>query len=115
MHHFLIPVLVSCSSQHLIYSCFIHTRSLGRRDPDGQPRLSPEQLRVAPIWRRPRCDRQFQDIYSSQAFEAPSVESIMIQQTVTDCSVCASISVCIEHTRRFGSHVRMLEIRVCNN
>ena len=29
----------------------------------------------------------------------------ILQHIVTDCSVCASISVCLEHSRRFGSTV----------
>ncbi|KAF8150612.1 hypothetical protein B0H34DRAFT_801552 [Crassisporium funariophilum] len=63
-------------------------------DPDGQPKLSPEQQKVSSVWRRPNpitkvCRRILpQDV---------------LQHIVTDCSVCASISVCLEHARRFNS------------
>ncbi|KAG6871578.1 hypothetical protein C0995_002896 [Termitomyces sp. Mi166 len=66
--------------------------------PDGPPKLSPEQVKVSPLWRR-----------------VPSIRTIdarreilpqeILQHVVTDCSVCASISVCLEHSRRFGSNV----------
>ncbi|KAF9029355.1 cysteine proteinase [Hymenopellis radicata] len=66
-------------------------------DPDGQPSLSPEQREVATIWRRPHC----------KAYTDPTIWQIgaqdIVQHIVTDCSVCASLSVCVEHSRRFGS------------
>ncbi len=34
----------------------------------------------------------------------------ILQHVVTDCSVCASISVCLEHARRFDSGVRLLNL-----
>lgn len=74
------------------------------RDPDGQPNLSPEQAKVSTIWRRPALgthaspDRLRQQILPQE----------ILQHIVTDCSVCASMSVCLEHARRFGSNVSIL-------
>ncbi|KAH9481424.1 Calpain-like protease palB/RIM13 [Psilocybe cubensis] len=72
-------------------------------DPDGQPKLSPEQEKVSPIWRRPQSATS-----SATMTKRCILPEEIIQHIVTDCSVCASISVCLEHGRRFGtsnSHV----------
>ncbi|KAJ7108465.1 hypothetical protein C8R43DRAFT_905383, partial [Mycena crocata] len=68
-------------------------------DPDGELGLSPDQEKVFPQWRRPLV-------------EEPVVEDPLrlrpediLQHIITDCSVCASISVCLEHSQRFGSEV----------
>ena len=65
-----------------------------------QPAMSAEQLRHGASWARP-------------AFaEETSIEDLLpediVQHIVSDCSVCASISVCIDHHRRFKSHVRLV-------
>jgi hypothetical protein len=76
------------------------------RDPDGQPKLSPEQIKVAPVWRRPQ---ELEDDVVSLSSDRPRrglLPQDILQHIVTDCSVCASISVCLEHARRFGSNVR---------
>ncbi|KAJ7578544.1 hypothetical protein C8J56DRAFT_1016524 [Mycena floridula] len=63
-------------------------------DPDGQPSLSPEQLKLSPVWRRPP---------SSIDASSDILDPQLIRQHITDCSLCASLSVCLEHSRRFGS------------
>ncbi|PFH46869.1 hypothetical protein AMATHDRAFT_68923 [Amanita thiersii Skay4041] len=60
-----------------------------------QPQLSPEQLRQSSEWRRPTNTT------------AASLHRILpqeiIQNIVTDCSLCSSITVCLEHGQRFAS------------
>ncbi|KAF9048647.1 hypothetical protein BJ165DRAFT_1343091, partial [Panaeolus papilionaceus] len=68
-------------------------------DPDGQPNLSPEQLKVGAIWKRPQMSP------SSSRNSRRVLPQEILQHIVTDCSVCASISVCLEHGRRFGSRL----------
>ncbi|KAI0070564.1 cysteine proteinase [Panus rudis PR-1116 ss-1] len=62
-----------------------------------QPPLSPEQIERGAVYR---------DITNTASSEATidklSPEDI-IQHIISDCSVCASIAICIEHNRRFGS------------
>ncbi len=73
------------------------------RDSDGQPRLSEEQLKASPVWRRA--------VGSAAPIDQERTRLLpqdILQQIVTDCSVCASISVCLEHTNRFGSNVRLV-------
>ncbi|RXW16410.1 hypothetical protein EST38_g9440 [Candolleomyces aberdarensis] len=68
-------------------------------DPDGQPALSPEQKAVSAFWRR-------LDIQPTGKIEpAQILPQDILQHVVTDCSVCASVSVCLEHSSRFGTHV----------
>ncbi|KJA22940.1 hypothetical protein HYPSUDRAFT_138453, partial [Hypholoma sublateritium FD-334 SS-4] len=69
-------------------------------DPHGQPTLSPEQEKVHSVWRRPVAT-----LMDSSAAPARSkvLPQQILQHIVTDCSVCASISVCLEHGRRFES------------
>ncbi|CAA7265581.1 unnamed protein product [Cyclocybe aegerita] len=83
-------------------------QSVGYIDPDGQPKLSPDQERVSPIWRRPGFT------LLSPATTKPSRRILpqeILQHVVTDCSVCASISVCLEHGRRFGSTLAESSVR----
>ncbi|KAH9919069.1 hypothetical protein B0H21DRAFT_768435, partial [Amylocystis lapponica] len=61
-------------------------------DDTSQPRLCAEQLEQAAIWRRCR------------AAATPSICRI-VQHIVADCSVCASVAVCVNHNLRFGSKV----------
>ncbi|KAJ6590028.1 hypothetical protein DFH09DRAFT_1307482 [Mycena vulgaris] len=65
-------------------------------DTDGEMGLSPEQRKVSPEWRRPLCGTESADI---------------LQHIITDCSVCASISVCLEHSQRFGSEFGYFSLR----
>ncbi|KIY69787.1 cysteine proteinase [Cylindrobasidium torrendii FP15055 ss-10] len=58
------------------------------------PSLSPEQEKHGALWRRPQ-------VASSPNIQCRSRD--ILQHTVTDCSVCASISLCMEHAERFGS------------
>ncbi|KAK0454341.1 hypothetical protein EV421DRAFT_1756269 [Armillaria borealis] len=67
-------------------------------DPDGQPSLSPEQVELSTVWRRP--DAEFLSLSSDQRALQIRPQDI-VQQVVTDCSVCASLSVRLEHRRRF--------------
>ncbi|KAK0183648.1 hypothetical protein F5146DRAFT_1085661 [Armillaria mellea] len=67
-------------------------------DPDGQPSLSPEQVELSTVWRRP--DAEFLTLGSDQMV-LPIRPQDIVQQVVTDCSVCASLSVSLEHCRRF--------------
>ena len=70
-------------------------------DPDGQPKLSPDQQKNSCIWKRPnKRPGQSVDILRRRILPED-----ILQHIVTDCSVCASISVCLEHSRRFGSTV----------
>ena len=70
-------------------------------DPDGQPKLSPDQQKNSCIWKRPnQRPGKSVDILHRQILPED-----ILQHVVTDCSVCASISVCLEHSRRFGSTV----------
>ncbi|KAF9494200.1 cysteine proteinase [Pleurotus eryngii] len=69
-------------------------------DSDGQPRLSEEQLKASPVWRRAAGSAA-----SINQERSRLLPQDILQQIVTDCSVCASISVCLEHTNRFGSNL----------
>ena len=70
-------------------------------DPDGQPKLSPDQQMNSCIWERPN-QRPGQSV---DILRRRILPEDILQHIVTDCSVCASISVCLEHSRRFGSTV----------
>ncbi|KAG9221284.1 hypothetical protein CCMSSC00406_0008881 [Pleurotus cornucopiae] len=72
-------------------------------DSDGQPRLSEEQLKASPVWRRAAASAA-----SINQERSRLLPQDILQQIVTDCSVCASISVCLEHTNRFGSNYMKL-------
>ncbi|PBK88494.1 cysteine proteinase [Armillaria gallica] len=67
-------------------------------DADGQPSLSPEQVELSTVWRRP--DAEFLSLGSDER-ALPIRPQDIVQQVVTDCSVCASLSVNLEHSRRF--------------
>ncbi|KAG7449916.1 cysteine proteinase [Guyanagaster necrorhizus] len=72
-------------------------------DPDGQPGLSPEQVELSTVWRRPDAlaNVEFLPLGSDpKALQIRAQE--IVQQVVTDCSVCASLSVSLEHSRRFS-------------
>ncbi|KAJ7072817.1 hypothetical protein C8F01DRAFT_1105319 [Mycena amicta] len=76
------------------------------RDPDGEVGLSPEQQKLSPQWRRPTvCE-------SNGGDPLPRLHPHhILQHIITDCSVCASISVCLEHSARFGSQFGYLHLQ----
>ncbi|KAF7350967.1 Calpain catalytic domain-containing protein [Mycena sanguinolenta] len=72
-------------------------------DPDGEMGLSPEQSKVLPVWRRPAVSEGDGAIADWRLRPRD-----ILQHIITDCSVCASISVCLEHNQRFGhEHIRL--------
>ncbi|KAF8328978.1 hypothetical protein F5887DRAFT_1082791 [Amanita rubescens] len=73
---------------------------------DDQPSLSSEQLRQSPEWRRPT-----NSVVTSVCRHVLPQE--ILQHIVTDCSLCASITVCLEHDRRFKSRLLMGAIYSC--
>ncbi|KAF9012688.1 hypothetical protein BDQ17DRAFT_1344439 [Cyathus striatus] len=75
-------------------------------DPDGQPQLSPEQRKVSAAWRRPNGPSDDFIYYFTQRILPEDI----LQHIVTDCSVCASISVCLAHDNQFGSSLAKLAI-----
>ncbi|KAF5355191.1 hypothetical protein D9756_005675 [Leucocoprinus leucothites] len=75
--------------------------SSSTKNPDSQPPLSVEQQRVSAVWLRPAQAGSSSDISGSRKIHPQEI----LQHIVTDCSVCASISVCLEHARRFGSEL----------
>lgn len=80
-------------------TCFLEYTHVWFSDPDGQPKLSPEQTSVSAVWKRP-------NLPSCDGRQVRILPEDILQHVVTDCSVCASVSVCLEHSRRFSTHVR---------
>ncbi|KAJ6491676.1 hypothetical protein C8R47DRAFT_976286 [Mycena vitilis] len=76
-------------------------------DPDGEMGLSPEQLKVFPQWRRPAVSERDGEIADTRLRPQD-----ILQHIITDCSVCASISVCLEHSQRFNSEVASLVLPI---
>ncbi|KAJ7655627.1 hypothetical protein DFH06DRAFT_480739 [Mycena polygramma] len=76
-------------------------------DPDGEMGLSPEQLKVFPQWRRPAVSEGDGEIADMRLRPQD-----ILQHIITDCSVCASISVCLEHSQRFNSEFGCFALRV---
>ncbi|KAJ6497495.1 hypothetical protein C8R45DRAFT_1093864 [Mycena sanguinolenta] len=75
-------------------------------DPDGEMGLSPEQSKVLPEWRRPAVSEGDEAIVDWRLRPQD-----ILQHIITDCSVCASISVCLEHNQRFGhEHIRLFSL-----
>ncbi|KAI8978288.1 hypothetical protein BD414DRAFT_495116 [Trametes punicea] len=66
-----------------------------------QPPLSAEQHRNGATWRKPAADRY--RVYSSTS--RALLPQDVVQHIVSDCSLCASIAVSIDHHRRFGSKI----------
>ncbi|RDB24959.1 Calpain-like protease palB/RIM13 [Hypsizygus marmoreus] len=75
------------------------------QDPEGQPKLSPEQSKVSPVWRSAINNEAGSLSQDSSSTNRRILPQEIVQHVVTDCSVCASISVCLEHGRRFGSNL----------
>ncbi|KAG2043833.1 hypothetical protein BDR03DRAFT_995910 [Suillus americanus] len=72
-------------------------------DPDGQPSLG--SVSPSSTWKRP------DDALSS----LPLLPSDIIQNIVNDCSVCASIAVCIQHNLRFKSNLLLSSLSSSND
>ncbi|KAI0669613.1 hypothetical protein C8Q78DRAFT_1070706 [Trametes maxima] len=64
-----------------------------------QPPLSSEQQSHGAVWRRPNLDRYSVCMDGDDALNPQDIA----QNTVSDCSVCGAVAVCIDHHRRFGS------------
>ncbi|KAE9408723.1 hypothetical protein BT96DRAFT_807713, partial [Gymnopus androsaceus JB14] len=79
-----------------------HEKQAGLSSVQKQPKLSSLQIQSSPVW---RIDNE--DVLTEDRFISPHDIS---QNIVTDCSVCASISCCLEHDRRFGSNVSIVVI-----
>ncbi|KAI0919091.1 hypothetical protein AcV5_002096 [Taiwanofungus camphoratus] len=69
-------------------------------DDTSQPNLSHDQRRNHAEWRRFLTEED--QMYLPQS---PLLPQDIIQHIITDCSVCGSIAVCIEHHRRFQSKI----------
>ncbi|OSC96512.1 cysteine proteinase [Trametes coccinea BRFM310] len=69
--------------------------------PSQQPTLSDEQRRYGAVWRKPRADQYH--VHSGAT--STLLPQDIVQCIVSDCSVCAAISVCVDHHRRFGSKI----------
>ncbi|KZO90603.1 cysteine proteinase [Calocera viscosa TUFC12733] len=66
-------------------------------DPDGLPSLSPVQRAALAGWLRPPTP-----------VHSPTLEPCdLVQETITDCSVVAALTVCVEHNRRFGGRLAL--------
>ncbi|KZT05397.1 cysteine proteinase, partial [Laetiporus sulphureus 93-53] len=63
-----------------------------------QPELSPEQQQHDAIWRKAEGTM----VYSSAQRLSPQD---IVQHIITDCSVCASVAVCVGHHCRFNSKI----------
>ncbi|KAG2104085.1 uncharacterized protein F5147DRAFT_704998 [Suillus discolor] len=78
-----------------------HSYTTPFNDPDGQPSLpTPEYT-----WNRPNCPNS----------SLPLLPSDIIQNIVNDCSVCASIAVCIQHNTRFKSNLLLSSLSSSND
>ncbi|KAJ7725649.1 hypothetical protein DFH07DRAFT_758588, partial [Mycena maculata] len=75
-------------------------------DPNGEISLSPEQLKVSPQWLRPSEPAAPPISEDSSRLRPQDI----LQHIITDCSVCASLSVCLEHGQRFGSEFGYLSL-----
>ncbi|KAJ7736872.1 hypothetical protein B0H16DRAFT_1572895 [Mycena metata] len=75
-------------------------------DPDGEVDLSPEQRKAFAQWRRPQSVPAVSDGDGVRLRPQD-----ILQHIITDCSVCASISVCLEHSQRFNSQFGSLSLR----
>ncbi|GBE80774.1 Calpain-like protease palB/RIM13 [Sparassis crispa] len=64
-----------------------------------QPNFSPDQQQHSASWRRIGAGT---NVYSSSLLLLPQD---IIQHIISDCSVCGSIAICINHHRRFNSKI----------
>ncbi|KAI9441524.1 hypothetical protein H4582DRAFT_2055412 [Lactarius indigo] len=72
-------------------------------DPDGLLELSPEQKKAGVLWRRPR--EMF--VTDAKIFSPDLRPEDIVQRIVADCSLCASIIVCLLHSRRHDSEAAL--------
>ncbi|KAI9465176.1 hypothetical protein BJY52DRAFT_668504 [Lactarius psammicola] len=72
-------------------------------DPDGLLELSPEQKKAGVLWRRPR------EVFVTDAkiFSPDLRPEDIVQRIVADCSLCASIIVCLLHSRTHDSEAAL--------
>ncbi|KAH9006279.1 hypothetical protein EDB86DRAFT_3070317 [Lactarius hatsudake] len=72
-------------------------------DPDGLLELSPEQKKAGVLWRRPR------EAFATDAkiFSPDLRPEDIVQRIVADCSLCASIIVCLLHSRTHDSEAAL--------
>ncbi|KAF7297900.1 Calpain catalytic domain-containing protein [Mycena chlorophos] len=78
------------------------------QDPDGEVELSPEQRKRSPQWQRPSAALNTNGTVLASRLAPEDI----LQHIITDCSVCASISVCLEHSSRFGSQFGYVDLRI---
>lgn len=78
-------------------------------DPNGQPTipLSNTTSSKAVTWKRPSLDP-----FASQELSLTLTPADIDQNIINDCSVCASVAVCIQHNQRFNSRVRFLLVHL---
>ncbi|KAH9067737.1 hypothetical protein EDB87DRAFT_1678124 [Lactarius vividus] len=72
-------------------------------DPDGLLELSPEQKKAGVLWRRPR------EVFATDAkiFSPDLRPEDIVQRIVADCSLCASIIICLLHSRTHDSEAAL--------
>lgn len=67
-----------------------------------QPSLSPAQIARSAIWTIPTTVTSAKE--SQIAIEPPDI----IQHVISDCSVCAAVTVCVAYQKRLQFKVRVL-------
>ncbi|KAF8841696.1 cysteine proteinase [Paxillus ammoniavirescens] len=80
-------------------------------DPDGQPSIpvSTSPNLHSYEWKRPSRD-PFSCSSSSRMSSQPLTPTDIEQNMVDDCSLCASIAVCVQHNRKFNSKLLLSSI-----
>jgi calpain-7 len=69
-----------------------------------QPSLSPAQIARSATWHVPSPALRM------EATEIVIEPQDIVQYVVSDCSVCAAVSVCVAHERRVQSKVSLLSM-----
>ncbi|KAI0048831.1 cysteine proteinase [Auriscalpium vulgare] len=78
-------------------------------DPDGLLKLSPEQADASVVWLRPA------EAYTKPSMFSRYLEAYhLVQRVVADCSLCASIVVCLLHSRKFDSEDALPSLYPCD-
>ena len=76
---------------------------MDNRDRPDQPELAEVQLAQSAVWKLPA------ELFPSWTHASDNVEpQDVAQRIISDCSVCASIVVCLVHHKRFSSNVSPL-------
>ncbi|KAI0250079.1 hypothetical protein BJV78DRAFT_620230 [Lactifluus subvellereus] len=71
-------------------------------DPDGLLGLSPEQREAGVVWRRPS------EVFANAKLFSPEFRpEDLVQRVVADCSLCASIIICLLHSRTHDSEAAL--------